>query len=1028
MGENKYGDPFMAISAAIIALTALGVIIYNKVPLKGLRPVTEVAEPSEQVQARLWQDPFTAVFDYVNSRPKGTASPEGDICPLFSNQSLEIQESVKKSALPQNIATFLRKEKEKVIILGIMVFGSRYAEETEFRIRQRVAVLAALGRLGYVPNDAEHLNFLRLYTSNKPAVKEIELSNILPYEWLENQAGPTDDRVRVLLLWLNDDSFKSQPLVKLNCLRSYLESADPTIKLPLKIIGPAGSSNLFTMVSELTNLPKNFQFPIGFEIYSPTATVSNALLLGLSEAQKSLAGILPTNTIEKQSKEKIQELFRSRGIKFARTIATDHQLAELLVNELENRQVHLLLREKNRAEGHDHRKEDNQDQPFYGGHKDHIALISEWDTFYGRSLPKIFSQIIRQKHNEGLNTEDPTFLPAASSVDWVHRYSYLRGLDGIVPASKEVQEPRPAVKGDSKGDAEKLRQEEPIGRSQYDYLRRLADRVYELDQQLRHEGSSLKAIGILGSDFYDKYLVLQAFKQRLPEVIFFTTDLDARLLHEVYNDWTRNFVIASGFDLKLPAKIQGEIPPFRSSYQTSVFLAVLKAFCPQQGIDVCTDLEGYNWHDPKLFEIGRQGAVDLQEISPGSPLVHELFFFVLLVLIFLWVIGSGFKTRNANPWHTVFLLIAVITFFLLYYLFQRHILFNANEEPFSLTQGVSVWPTEILRLVALFCSWFFFITSVQRLWENEKELAAEYNFHRQFQFSPGDRHPWYFFRRLWTSLARFYTPAGDAENRININELWEEYRRHSFLGLQVLRVIGIMLLYIPISRILIWYFGQPLTPVRGNLSIAIDSWLVKLTIWSFLFLNFFIFDTTRLLRCFIIETLDKTPVWNAATRSQFLENTGLPGEELDYWMLIRLVGQRSEVVSRLIYFPLIVWLILFISRWNYFDNWRTPLGLAFVISLSAIFTWSCALMLRHVAEKLRTQVIHRLYRDLVVLGAAAAPDAVRQTRVRIVLDEVKSMCQGAFTPFFQNPVVQALFVPFGGVGGLTLLDFLNKIT
>ena len=237
-----------------------------------------------------------------------------------------------------------------------------------------------------------------------------------------------------------------------------------------------------------------------------------------------------------------------------------------------------------------------------------------------------------------------------------------------------------------------------------------------------------------------------------------------------------------------------------------------------------------------------------------------------------------------------------------------------------------------------------------------------------------------------------------------------------------------MLLYIPLSRILIRYFGQPLTPVRGNLSIAIDSWIVLLTIWSFLFLNFFIFDTTRLLRCFIIETLDKTPVWNEATRSQFLENTGWPGEELDYWMLIRLVGQRSEVVSRLIFFPFIVWLILFISRWNYFDNWRTPLGLAFVISLSAIFTWSCALMLRHVAEKLRTQVIHRLYRELIVLGAAAAPDAVRQTRVRIVLDEVKSMCQGAFTPFFQNPVVQALFVPFGGVGGLTLLDFLNKIT
>ena len=39
---------------------------------------------------------------------------------------------------------------------------------------------------------------------------------------------------KILLLWLNDDSFKPQPLTKLNCLRNYLQSADPTIKLPFK--------------------------------------------------------------------------------------------------------------------------------------------------------------------------------------------------------------------------------------------------------------------------------------------------------------------------------------------------------------------------------------------------------------------------------------------------------------------------------------------------------------------------------------------------------------------------------------------------------------------------------------------------------------------------------------------------------------------------------------------------------------------------------------------------------------------------
>ena len=333
------------------------------------------------------------------------------------------------------------------------------------------------------------------------------------------------------------------------------------------------------MVNELKNLPVNFQFPGGFEIYSPTATVSNALLLGMSEAQKSSSDILPTNTIEQQPQEKIQEPFKDRNIEFHRTISTDLQLAELLVAELENRQVDLLLRGKTAQEGHDHRKLGNQATLFFGGHKDHLVLIAEWDTFYGRSLPEIFVQVIRQEHNEGLNPGDPAFLSPDSPVNWVHRYSYLRGLDGIVPGSKDIQEPRPAG-SNSKGDTEKLRQEEPIGRSQYDYLRRLADSIYLLDQQLRQKNQGfIRAIGILGSDFYDKYLVLQALKQRFPAAIFFTTDLDARLLHEVYNDWTRNLVIASGFDLQLPPEIQGEVPPFRSSYQTSVFFAVLQAFC-----------------------------------------------------------------------------------------------------------------------------------------------------------------------------------------------------------------------------------------------------------------------------------------------------------------------------------------------------------------------------------------------------------------------------------------------------------------
>lgn len=1025
MPDDKHKDPFVALSTALIALAALGVIIFTKVPLQGLRPPTELREPAEQVRARLWQDPFTTVLDYLLTQPnKGAASPEPEICPLIATQGLLIQESVKKGSLPQTIAALGKHG--TVTILGVMVFGGPYSEDTELRIRQRVAVLSALRRLGYDPEDAEHLNFLRIQTSDKPATGPILLSKILPYEWLQKTSGQRQDRV--LLLWLNDSSFQPQPLARLHCLIKYLQSGDPNRQLPFKVIGPAGSSNLFNMINEIRSPAVGSQLPAGLFLYSPTATVSNALLLGEQRDKETPQGRREGHEVEKRYGEEIQNLFRSKGIEFFRTIATDQQLAELLVDELQNRQVNLLLRGVSGKKGHDHTRRDQKGHPF-GGHKDHLVLIAEWDTFYGRSLPEIFVQVIRQEHNEGLNSGEVSFLPPETPVNWVHRYSYLRGLDGIVPGVKDISGPR-GLGSKNKDEAEKLIQEEPIGLSQLDYLRRLANRIYGLDQQLRQNNQgSIRAVGILGSDFYDKYLVLQALKQRFPEAIFFTTDLDARLMHEVYIDWTRNLVVASGFDLQLPAEIQEDVPPFRSSYQTSVFYAVLQAFCSQETLPVCAAMEGQDLDTPRLFEIGRNGAVDLQKTSHFYLPVQKLIPFILLLLAFLWVISLGFRTRFQTHWRQVFFLASVVFFLLLFYLFQLYILGKPGEEPLSLTEGVSVWPTDILRLVALCCSWFFFITSVQHLRRSDRELAAEHDFRLFPQAKDVDHRPWYDLKRFRTALLnRPRSPKEAAAKIFNVNDLWDNYHRRSALGLQVLRVIGIMVVYIPLTQTVVNFFGQPYAPVRGSLSPRVDFWILFVTICSFLFLTFFVFDTTRLLRCFIMETLDKKPAWDLSSQKQFMGQHSLLAEEIDYWMLIRLVAQRSEVVSNLIFYPFIIWFILFVSRWSNFDNWRTPIGLAIVISLGAVFTWSCALTLRHAAEKLRTQIISRLSGELIRLNTAPVPDNARISRVRAVLEDVKSIRQGAFSPFFQNPVVQALFVPFGGIGGLTLLDFLNKIS
>ena len=143
-----------------------------------------------------------------------------------------------------------------------------------------------------------------------------------------------------------------------------------------------------------------------------------------------------------------------------------------------------------------------------------------------------------------------------------------------------------------------------------------------------------------------------------------------------------------------------------------------------------------------------------------------------------------------------------------------------------------------------------------------------------------------------------------------------------------------------------------------------------------------------MLRRFIKQFSYKQPQWNLSSLELFLQkwikNAELPQwigskaeEALSDWMLIQLIAKRTEVVGKLIYFPFIVWVLIAVSRLRYFDNWRTPLGLAIVISLGAILAWSCTVVLRRSAEELRTEVTDRLAQQIIGAYSAEPPSRGR---------------------------------------------------
>ena len=205
------------------------------------------------------------------------------------------------------------------------------------------------------------------------------------------------------------------------------------------------------------------------------------------------------------------------------------------------------------------------------GHRDHIALISKWDTFYGQTLPKAVER---------------TFAPGNPEPDWIHKFTYLRGLDGLLPSStgkddtKQDKSAAPEEKQPSAPDFFKIEKdtqtlERPIGESQYDYLRRISGHLHKIDDELRKERDEkkIKAIGILGGDVFDKLLILRALRPEFPEALFFTTDFDEAFTIKSELPFTRNLIISSSFGPNLNDWLQRDIPFFRDTLQTSAFLA-----------------------------------------------------------------------------------------------------------------------------------------------------------------------------------------------------------------------------------------------------------------------------------------------------------------------------------------------------------------------------------------------------------------------------------------------------------------------
>ena len=623
--ENTWG----AVAAVTLVASLVGGAFLLKEPLESRRPQQRAtlfrANPAgEIVPARLWQDPLHAIESHwsgiVSNRAEHGMRPSPASPPITLSQLRNY--SLSKHNDNSACKTETQESCHSQLRLLVMMRGGPYAEDREDRRRQRHAVVSALTESDYVPKEAERIGYVvensfKKSSNDGGCSKDIirtKMGNFLPpkmligFEFYEQaleakkakaggegeeetkKAGKEVNKNRsngkakvehswdsILVLWLNSDDFNTCPRQRVSALMAALDrngSCDTTV-----LLGPVTSGALAEMgkvkdcksaakhwlkcVQDKSNTGVSINDYIGrLHILSPRATVPLHWLF------PDRPEYTPNG---RQDTKRVHACFRrDLGVcSFNSVVSTDNRVLRDILEELLARGL--------RGKG-----------------TSLIAIVSEQDSTYGRLLDDIFEEIA--------SGDQPKVK--------VREYGYLQGVDGeLPPGSSKLPNGLRRTNDDETTSDQTIEssfmatahREQSFGVAQLDYVRRLADRI--ACDFSGHEGPVV--IGVLGSDVYDKLLILQALRERLPTATFFTTDLDARLTDPDVYEWTRNLIVGSsyGFTVK---ELKGA--GFRDSYQTALYRAVTLAL-------------DKNYEEtapcPRLFEIGRTGAVDITE--HGEP-------------------------------------------------------------------------------------------------------------------------------------------------------------------------------------------------------------------------------------------------------------------------------------------------------------------------------------------------------------------------------------------------------------------------
>jgi hypothetical protein len=350
-----------------------------------------------------------------------------------------------------------------------------------------------------------------------------------------------------------------------------------------------------------------------------------------------------------------------------------------------------------------------------------------------------------------------------------------------------------------------------------------------------------------------------------------------------------------------------------------------------------------------------------------------------------------------------------------------------DGQPMIPLEGLSVWPTIFIRLATfLLCIWLL-VRGWQRLEKNSKKIVKDLHLAATWQRVEDEwtsiasvGPPWIRFARRFG----YCLPGSGADESGDVVQFWRKYLYQAHWIARIGRVaVGIAAMAV-LWAILALTFGHPHDPTRGQISFWAYKVVTFLLILAILVLIFSVADATLLCGSLIKGFRKKgVGVWPARTLQEYSTRFGLPQSCLDDWVDLVFASKRTKCITTLLYYPFLIIALLLISRSPLFADYGRNIPDWIAMGVGVLIVTACAVWLRWTVEDSRAKARRRLNQQ-IILARNLDDGGHRAGQLEILLRRVEELREGAFSPFSQQPMVRAMLLPLGSIGGTALLEYL----